>query len=153
MKKQDREPESILDLIDEAFDRRSWHGTNLRGSVRGITAAQALWRPAPGRHNIWELVPHTAYWKYAVTRRLTGAKRGSFAQRGSNWFPSPEEPGEAVQYCNESDLPWPRFRQSGSPWGSMRLITRLSEGIMNSVPVSIAWISGGFSSWANRTCK
>jgi hypothetical protein len=43
-------------------------------------------RPARGRHNIWEVMVHTAYWKYAVTRRLTGARRGSFAYPGSNWF-------------------------------------------------------------------
>ena len=47
-------------------------------------------RPAPGRHNIWELVVHCAYWKYAVRRRLTGQKRGSFPLEGSNWFGRPQ---------------------------------------------------------------
>ena len=32
---------------------------------------------------------HAAYWKYAVRRRLTGEKRGSFPLKGSNWFPRP----------------------------------------------------------------
>jgi hypothetical protein len=82
----------LLDLLDEAFDRRSWHGTNLRGSVRGVDAETAAWRPAPGRHNIQEVVVHAAYWKYAVRRRLTGEKRGSFALPGSNWFPRPDLP-------------------------------------------------------------
>jgi hypothetical protein len=76
----------LLFLLDEAFQRRAWHGTNLQGSLRGLTPAQAARRPGPGRHNIWELIIHTAYWKYAVTRRLTGAKRGSFPYSGSNWF-------------------------------------------------------------------
>lgn len=84
----------LLDLLDEAFDRRSWHGTNLRGSVRGLTAQAAAWRPRPRAHNVWEIVVHTAYWKYAVWRRLTGAKRGSFAYAGSNWFPRPTAPTE-----------------------------------------------------------
>ena len=57
---------SLLALLDEAFDRRSWHGTNLKGSIRGMTATQAAWRPRPGRHNVWEIVGHAAYWKYAV---------------------------------------------------------------------------------------
>ncbi|MBC7790856.1 MAG: DinB family protein, partial [Anaerolineae bacterium] len=65
----------------------SWHGTNLRGSIRGLSAKQAARRPRPERHNIWELVVHAAYWKYTVTRRLTGQRRGSFPLRGSNWFP------------------------------------------------------------------
>ncbi len=76
----------LLDALDEAFDRRSWHGTNLRGSLRGLTASQAAWRPAAGRHNIWEIAVHAAYWKYVVRRVLTGGKRGSFPLRGSNWF-------------------------------------------------------------------
>jgi hypothetical protein len=36
-------------------------------------------------------VLHTAYWKYAVRRRLRGDRRGSFPRRGSDWFPSPVE--------------------------------------------------------------
>jgi hypothetical protein len=76
----------LLSQIDQAYDRRSWHGTNLRGSIRGITPAQAVWRPGPRRHNIHELIVHCAYWKYVVTRRLTGERRGSFPLNGSNWF-------------------------------------------------------------------
>jgi uncharacterized damage-inducible protein DinB len=78
--------DTLIAALEEAYDRRSWHGTNLAGSLRGLTPKVALWRPAPARHNIWEVALHAAYWKYAVTRRLTGARRGSFALTGSNWF-------------------------------------------------------------------
>jgi hypothetical protein len=81
----------LLDLLDQAFDRKAWHGTNLRGSIRGITAEQAAWRPAPGRHNAWEIVVHAAYWKYAVRRRFRAEARGSFPLKGSNWFARPAE--------------------------------------------------------------
>jgi len=76
----------LLDVIDRAYNRKSWHGTNLRGSLRGVTAAESVWRPAPGRHNIAEIVVHAAYWKYVVWRRLSGGPRGSFALEGSNFF-------------------------------------------------------------------
>jgi hypothetical protein len=76
----------LLAQLDWAYDRQSWHGTNLRGSIRRVTAEQASRRPAPGRHNINEEVVHAAYWKYAVWRRLTGSGRGSFPLKGSNWF-------------------------------------------------------------------
>ena len=33
--------------LDQAYNKPSWHGTNLRGSVRRVTPAQAAWRPAP----------------------------------------------------------------------------------------------------------
>ncbi len=79
----------LLTLVDEAFDRKAWHGTTLLGSIRGLDAATASRRPKSGRHNIWEVVVHAAYWKYAVRRRLAGEKRGSFALAGSNWFVRP----------------------------------------------------------------
>jgi uncharacterized damage-inducible protein DinB len=81
--------QQLLFLIDTAYDRVSWHGPNLRGSLRGMTPALAAWRPAAGRHNIWELIVHAAYWKYVAWRRLTGAKRGSFPLAGSNFIERP----------------------------------------------------------------
>jgi DinB superfamily len=84
----------LLGLLDEAFDAKAWHGTNLRGAVRGLGARAAAWRPGPSRHSIRELVVHAAYWKYAVRRRLLGEKRGSFALAGSNWFARPDAPDE-----------------------------------------------------------
>jgi hypothetical protein len=86
--------EQILQIIDQAYNRKSWHGTNLRGSIRGVSAGQAAWRPAAKRHNIWEIVQHAAYWKYVVRRRLTGESRGSFPIKGSNWFRPPSEYSE-----------------------------------------------------------
>ena len=76
----------LLALLDEAFDKKSWHGPNLRGSLRGVTAEQAAWRPGQDRHNVWELALHAAYWKYVVRRRITREKRGSFPLEGSNFF-------------------------------------------------------------------
>ena len=85
-----KEIDQLLAIIDQAYNRRSWHGTNLRGSIRGVSPARAASRPAPGRHNIWEIVVHAAYWKYVVWRRLTGEARGSFPLAGSNWFERPQ---------------------------------------------------------------
>lgn len=82
----DRQLRQLLTSLDQAYNRPSWHGTNLRGSIRGVSPAAAARRPRPGRHNIQEIVVHCAYWKYAVWRLLTGAKRGSFELAGSNWF-------------------------------------------------------------------
>lgn len=85
----------LLAQIDQAYNRRSWHGTNLRGSVRGMTPKAAAWRPGPGRHSIQEIVVHAAYWKYVVRRRLTRGKRGSFPLEGSNWFHRPHADADA----------------------------------------------------------
>jgi DinB family protein len=79
----------LLHLVDEAFDHAAWHGPTLRGALRGVTAAQAAWRPARGRHSIRELTIHAAYWKYAVRRRLAGDRLGTVVLEGSNWFEAP----------------------------------------------------------------
>ena len=76
---------AILDLIDQAFDHHAWHGTNLRGSIRGLKLEQVVWRPAKGKHTIWELMLHAAYWKYIVRRRLSNEEKGSFPLPGSNF--------------------------------------------------------------------
>jgi hypothetical protein len=89
-----RDPAAIgvlLSILDRAYDRRSWHGPNLRGSLRGLTPREAGWRPAPGRHNIWEIAVHAAYWKYVVLRALTGGRRGAFGRKGSDWFVLPSD--------------------------------------------------------------
>jgi len=86
--------ELLLANLDAAYDTRGWHGPTLRGALRGLAPADVYRRPAKGRHTIWELVAHAAYWKYAVRQRLTGGKRGSFALKGSNWFEAPPRGGE-----------------------------------------------------------
>src|SRR5688572_2432472 len=77
--------ELLLEVVDQAFDHKGWHGTTLRGSLRGVTADEAVWRPAPGRHNIWELTLDTPYWKYAVRRRLSCDARRSDDPKPSDW--------------------------------------------------------------------
>lgn len=85
----DKTIDILLRMLDEAFVRKSWHGTNLRGSIRGLSVREVSWRPHPQRHNIWEIVVHAAYWKYTVRRRLLDEKRGGFPLKGSNWFTRP----------------------------------------------------------------
>jgi len=76
----------LLQLFDEAFDHKAWHGPNLRGALRRVDAKQASWRPGSKRHSIAEIAVHCAYWKYATRRRIRNDKRGSFPLKGSNWF-------------------------------------------------------------------
>jgi hypothetical protein len=75
--------------LDEAFAGPSWHGPALYTALRGVTAKQAAWRPGRGRHNIWEVVVHAAYWKHVVRQRLSGRRAERFPLRGTNWFVRP----------------------------------------------------------------
>jgi|HubBroStandDraft_1064217.scaffolds.fasta_scaffold15932_3 hypothetical protein len=94
--------ELVLTLIDEAYEKKTWHGPNLRQAIRGVSAKQAAWRPGAERHNIWEETLHAAYWKYVARRRIEGGKRGSFALKGSNFFARPEK-GKASEGAWRAD--------------------------------------------------
>lgn len=84
----------LLKALDPGKGVELWYGgASTVGALRGVKLAQAAWRPAPGRHNIWELVLHVAYWKYAVRRKLTGEPRGTFPRRPANWPIVPEDAG------------------------------------------------------------
>jgi len=91
----------LLDNLDRAYRGPSWHGTSLRGTLRGLTPAAAMWRPRPRRNSIWDLLLHAAYWKYVVRRRLGGDARGSFPREGAN-FPAP--PARADARALRADL-------------------------------------------------
>ena len=72
----------LLQALDTAFDKRSWHGPNLLSAVKGVDARLAG-RRLPGRKTIWEQVLHAAYWKQRVLNKLAGPSR--FPRKGSNW--------------------------------------------------------------------
>jgi len=94
--------ELLLELLEEGYWKKAWHGPNLKQALKGVTAKQAAWRPAAERHNIWEETLHAAYWKYDVRRILEGGKRGSFVLKGSNFFARPET-GQATDAAWKAD--------------------------------------------------
>jgi uncharacterized damage-inducible protein DinB len=72
MRRSDQRIRLLLRVLEQAFTAKGWQGATLTQAVRGLNTRQALWRPGPGRHNIWELVLHTAYWKHVVRQRVSG---------------------------------------------------------------------------------
>jgi hypothetical protein len=87
----------LVEAIQPRPKRGGWHGgpTPL-GALRGVTANEAIWVPAPGRKSIWQLALHVAYWKYAVRRRLEGGTAARFPRRPANWPHTPAEPDPAA---------------------------------------------------------
>ncbi len=75
--------------LDEAFAGPAWHGPSLLSALRGVDAALASWRPRRGRHNIWEVVVHAAFWKHVVRGRLCRTPIERFPYAGRNWFVRP----------------------------------------------------------------
>ncbi|HZI21510.1 MAG TPA: DinB family protein [Gemmatimonadales bacterium] len=130
----DRRRALLLDLLDQAFDRRAWHGTGLWGSLRGLTYREALWRPRVGRHNIWEIVLHAAYWKYIVRRRLLRDPALAFPRAGSNWLRLPE-PSDAAAWRRDVTL--------------LKEQHRLLRAIVEGFPATRLGAKGWRSTWTN----
>ena len=88
-------PDLIRTLLRENVQPRpgrgGWHGgPTALGALRGVSAVQAAWTPAPGRKSIWQLALHVAYWKYAVRRRIEGGTGARFPRKPANWPRVPE---------------------------------------------------------------
>ena len=66
------ELERIQDQLKRAFEGGAWHGPSVLEVLKDVTAGQAVARPLPGAHNIWDLVLHIAAWEDACRRRLEG---------------------------------------------------------------------------------
>jgi len=90
----------LLDLIDLAFDKRSWHGANLMSAIRGVDAEQAR-RSIRGRKTIWEQLLHAAYWKSVVIAKI--AKESVWERKGSNWVKMPR-PGNEKQWKADVEM-------------------------------------------------
>jgi uncharacterized damage-inducible protein DinB len=117
----------LLHLLDEGYGSPAWHGPSLKTALRGLTARQAAWRPAPGRHNIRELAMHAAYWKWVVRRRLTGEKGGSFPIKGNNWLELPASSEEAWHAEREIlEKAHQRLRETVARFSAARLTTVLA---------------------------
>jgi len=66
------EVERIVELLNFSYSGTPWHGPSLTANLDGITAAQAVERPIPNGHCIWELVQHVTGWINEAIKVLDG---------------------------------------------------------------------------------
>ena len=91
----------LLEVLDGAFTAHGWQGQTLTGALRGLAPLDLLWRPAPGRHTIWEIALHTAYWKHVVRQRILAAQRkeaGEPFPRAPRNYPRPPARADAAAW-------------------------------------------------------
>lgn len=92
----DKRIASALELLNPPKGFQPWHGgPTLMGCLRGVGAKEAAWQPAPGRHSIWELALHIAYWNYSVCRYLNPQIEKGFGRSPANWV-EVTEPSESA---------------------------------------------------------
>lgn len=62
----------IADQLHRGFAGDAWHGPALTELVGSVSSDQAIAKPIPDAHSIWELVLHITAWKKIIHRRLMG---------------------------------------------------------------------------------
>ncbi|HUQ19424.1 MAG TPA: DinB family protein [Gemmatimonadaceae bacterium] len=68
------EGERIALELTQALNGDAWHGPSLREILDGVTMEEAMQRPIPAAHNIWEIVLHITSWVNITNRRITGGQ-------------------------------------------------------------------------------
>ncbi|MBS1903995.1 MAG: DinB family protein [Bacteroidetes bacterium] len=76
----------IFDL-DKFFDGGNHWQAGLYQLIEPLTAEQALWKPAPDRHSIWEALLHVNFWKQYAIAYLRGEEKPD--ANAGNWAMPP----------------------------------------------------------------
>ena len=63
--------EILLEQFTAAFDQNTWF-VALKNTLDGVTASDAVWKPAGVDNSIWEIVSHLNYYNYAYVERFKG---------------------------------------------------------------------------------
>ncbi len=94
------ERDRILENLRYSFEAESWASHALLEMLKGVTAKEALAKPVPNVHSIWEIVLHVAVWKRVPRLRLEGDPRQ----------PTPEE--DWPQITDTSEAAWEKAKQA-----------------------------------------
>jgi uncharacterized damage-inducible protein DinB len=86
-------PENLLSLRDlvadhvhtTLYDEKVQWQPPLDGALRGLSAAQAAWKPAPPRHSIWQIVRHVTLWKRGVLQAWDGNPPDGDELEAADW--------------------------------------------------------------------
>lgn len=86
---------TLLKLLKDGWSEGLW-AASWRQSVEGLTPEQAAWKPAKGRHSIWQIVRHMVFWREEALRRYSGQPKTPDDQIMAQNFPEPTEVSESA---------------------------------------------------------
>ena len=75
--------ELLSDDLRRAIRGDAWHGPSLNELVGSLSPQEAMQRPIPTAHNIWELVVHITSWSNIALRRINGGQVEAYD--GEDW--------------------------------------------------------------------
>jgi uncharacterized damage-inducible protein DinB len=94
--------ELVVDHMHTTLYDEDWQWQPpLSGALRGLTGAQAAWKPAPPRHSIWQIVRHLILWKRGVLDAWDGDPPDGTQLGASDW-----------KEVTGSEADWERDRQT-----------------------------------------
>lgn len=76
----------VSDLKQFTVDKNFWQASLLK-QIEGLNMSEALYKPSPDRHGIWQIVRHIAYWKHWALTYLNEDKK--LNAKDDNWAPMP----------------------------------------------------------------
>ncbi|HYO83647.1 MAG TPA: DinB family protein [Bryobacteraceae bacterium] len=75
----------VADQLRRAFNGDPWHGPPLSELLSGVTAEQAIARPLPSAHSIWELVVHSDLYVNGAVDAVQGTPLPRWYGTGQDW--------------------------------------------------------------------
>ncbi len=81
----------LKDLDEFFYGPNFWQG-GLYPQVKDLSCEQALWKPAPERHCVWEILQHINAWKRFAVEYMKGNQIKSMKEY--NWPKLPQKPDE-----------------------------------------------------------
>jgi uncharacterized damage-inducible protein DinB len=75
--------EFLSDELRRALRGEAWHGPALTEILSQVAPEEAMQRPLPTAHTIWEIVLHIASWSNIALRRINGGHVEPFD--GEDW--------------------------------------------------------------------
>ena len=66
----------IIDELNRSLKGPAWHGPSTLEILEDIKVSEAIEKPIPEVHSIWEIVLHVIAWTHEVENRLRGGKPG-----------------------------------------------------------------------------
>lgn len=77
----------VADQLRRVFSGDAWHGSPLSELLADVAADQALARPLPSAHTIWELVLHIDAWVNAAFNAAQGGLMPKLVGTDGDWPP------------------------------------------------------------------
>ena len=78
-------------ILQEGYGPGAWHGPDLESALADVTPALALWRPAPGRHNIAEICAPPRILRTVGSDAAVGRPPEPFVLEGEDCFDVSDE--------------------------------------------------------------